>query len=506
MAVQVSGDPDPANNGLFHIYADHLGSTGSLSDSSGGYIPNSHAKYTPFGDWRTEPTATAGHRYYTNHKHNNLGNGANDLGLIYMNARYYLPGVGRFASADTVVPNAANPQSYNRYSYAYNNPIKLFDPSGHIAIDNDKLSSGGGTPPCYDSTGMMSGCVNVVGGAQQIESGAQDPAVTETLKVTLSFVPIVGEAIDAIDITNAFVNGEFDEAAFLLILAAAPGSAEALREGGSGVIRAINGIDDSSARTVMNFIETLCSFSEDTLVMTGAGLIPIAEVNVGELVLAFNEATGEIGYYPVTATWAHLDPIIVELTIDGEVVWTTPEHPFYTADGDWEAVFELQVGEEIQQADGTTGIVEGVVYHARPQMMYNMTVATAHTYFVGDGHWLVHNACEAFANTANLALRQLSPELRGVTIAMSLDDAGQPILAVYGRTGQITEDAVASLRRKGWNVLDAPPRGSAYHAERQLYDEGYTQIGISRQRGMCSSCEDFFNDKPHVTVTEYSPP
>ena len=132
VAVQVSGDPDPANNGLFHIYADHLGSTGSLSDSSGVYIPNSHAKYTPFGDWRTEPTATAGDRYYTGHKHNNLGGGADDLGLIYMNARYYLPGVGRFASADSIVPDPNSPQNFNRYSYVLNNPMRLLDPSGHV--------------------------------------------------------------------------------------------------------------------------------------------------------------------------------------------------------------------------------------------------------------------------------------------------------------------------------------------------------------------------------------
>ncbi len=136
VAVQVSGDPDPANNGLFHIYADHLGSTGSLSDSSGVYIPNSHAKYTPFGDWRTEPSATAGDRYYTNHKHNNLGGGADDLGLIYMNARYYLPGVGRFASVDTIIPDHTNPQSLNRFSYTRNNPINLIDPSGHKECSN----------------------------------------------------------------------------------------------------------------------------------------------------------------------------------------------------------------------------------------------------------------------------------------------------------------------------------------------------------------------------------
>lgn len=30
---------------------------------------------------------------------------------------------------------------------------------------------------------------------------------------------------------------------------------------------------------------------------------------------------------------------------------------------------------------------------ARPQEMYNLTVAVAHTFFVGDGKWLVHNTC-----------------------------------------------------------------------------------------------------------------
>ena len=477
--------------------------------SNGAAVSGTISRYLPFGDWRTEPTAGLTDKGYTGHTHNNLGNGNNDIGLIYMNARFYVPSLARFASADTMIPDHTNPQDWNRFSYVRNSPFNYTDPTGHVA---QKTRNGGNCATegnICTSSSEWGGPVYPPGhpeAGQSIPNPVEVDSATKAIIMIASFVPGVGEVIDAIDIASAVKDGNYDEAAFILAVMALPGSAKVLREGGSGAVRAIKGVDDDIVQAMMRTLDNLCSFSEDTLVMTEEGLMPISEVDVGELVLAFNEATGEIGYYPVTATWAHLDPIIVELTIDGEVVWTTPEHPFYTADGDWEAVFELQVGEEIQQADGTTGVVEGVVYHARPQMMYNMTVATAHTYFVGDGHWLVHNACEAFANTANLALRQLSPELRGVTIAMSLDDAGQPILAVYGRTGQITEDAVASLRRKGWNVLDAPPRGSAYHAERQLYDEGYTQIGISRQRGMCSSCEDFFNDKPHVTVTEYSPP
>jgi len=39
--------------------------------------------------------------------------------------------IGRFISADSIVPNPNNPQSFNRYSYCLNNPLRYVDPSGH---------------------------------------------------------------------------------------------------------------------------------------------------------------------------------------------------------------------------------------------------------------------------------------------------------------------------------------------------------------------------------------
>lgn len=52
-----------------------------------------------------------------------------------MNARYYLPEVGRFISPDSIVPEPGNPQSFNRYSYSYNRPVKYTDPSGHCGAE-----------------------------------------------------------------------------------------------------------------------------------------------------------------------------------------------------------------------------------------------------------------------------------------------------------------------------------------------------------------------------------
>ncbi len=53
------------------------------------------------------------------------------LGSLYgYGARFYSPALGRFLSADTIVPQPGNPQSLNRYPYVRNNPLRLVDPSG----------------------------------------------------------------------------------------------------------------------------------------------------------------------------------------------------------------------------------------------------------------------------------------------------------------------------------------------------------------------------------------
>jgi len=52
---------------------------------------------------------------------------------------------------------------------------------------------------------------------------------------------------------------------------------------------------------------------------------------------------------------------------------------------------ELWPAAHIRQAAGGFGVVDSVRAALYPQRMYNLIVEGAHTYFVGQGKWLVHN-------------------------------------------------------------------------------------------------------------------
>ena len=58
-----------------------------------------------------------------------------------MNGRMYDPLVGRMLSPDIVIQNPEYSQSYNRYSYCFNNPLRFTDPSGYVVRGrNDVLN------------------------------------------------------------------------------------------------------------------------------------------------------------------------------------------------------------------------------------------------------------------------------------------------------------------------------------------------------------------------------
>ncbi len=171
--------------------------------------------------------------------------------------------------------------------------------------------------------------------------------------------------------------------------------------------------------------------------------------------LAYNETTGEIGAYPITAVISHVDAEIVLLTIEGETLETTAEHPFYElesapwlavgqTEGRWTDALELKAGNRVWKAGSTSGVVQSVEVAPVSQRMYNLTVDIAQTFFVGDGQWLVHNCRDPVHHIAtNKSLKGTSysgglwtPEFEKLfsQAGMDLDDAFNK-LAVPGHKG-----------------------------------------------------------------------
>jgi RHS repeat-associated protein len=58
-----------------------------------------------------------------------------DFGLLFYNARWYDPALGRWTQPDTIVANPYNPVDYDRYAYVGNNPVRYVDPTGHWYYD-----------------------------------------------------------------------------------------------------------------------------------------------------------------------------------------------------------------------------------------------------------------------------------------------------------------------------------------------------------------------------------
>jgi RHS repeat-associated protein len=121
---------------LNYVHQDHLGSTTGTSNVDGTLT--SQIAYFSFGSNRYSTGTQPTDKLFTGQRLDD------NTGLYYYNARYYDPVIGRFISPDTIVPNPANPQSLNRYSYCLNNPLKYVDPSGN---DYEELESS--PPPDY---------------------------------------------------------------------------------------------------------------------------------------------------------------------------------------------------------------------------------------------------------------------------------------------------------------------------------------------------------------------
>ncbi|MFT3890486.1 MAG: RHS repeat-associated core domain-containing protein [Anaerolineales bacterium] len=128
------------NSDLKFLVGDHLGSTSLTTGANGTVV--SELRYKAWGEVRSESGSTPTKYTYTGQY-----SYTSDFGLMFYNARWVDVSLGRFAQADTIVPDGI--QGYDRYAYSSNNPVKYTDPTGHCAVDGDDwcFSSSNSTVP-----------------------------------------------------------------------------------------------------------------------------------------------------------------------------------------------------------------------------------------------------------------------------------------------------------------------------------------------------------------------
>jgi RHS repeat-associated protein len=141
-----SRQPDGANTATYHYHLDHLGTPRRVTDQN-DIIVGVH-DYLAFGPETSGGTAerSATKLKYTGHERDSWSSGSSE-DLDYMHARYYSPYLGRFLSVDPeldIKEAVREPQTWNRYEYARNNPVTYLDADGKQAAPGQYYVNGQG--------------------------------------------------------------------------------------------------------------------------------------------------------------------------------------------------------------------------------------------------------------------------------------------------------------------------------------------------------------------------
>lgn len=142
-------------------------------------------------------------------------------------------------------------------------------------------------------------------------------------------------------------------------------------------------------------------FVAGTMILTAMGLIAIENIKAGDKVISTDPETMETAEKTVLETYIREVEKLVHLTINGEEIITTFDHPFYVRGRGFVNACELWVGAQLIDVNNTILIVENTRLELAKNSVkvYNFQVEDFHTYFVGEcGAW-VHNAnCKLIKN------------------------------------------------------------------------------------------------------------
>lgn len=136
-------------------------------------------------------------------------------------------------------------------------------------------------------------------------------------------------------------------------------------------------------------------FVPGTPVLTKNGIKKIEDIQIGDIVLSYNEKFNQNQYSEVIDTmkhWASED--LYKIYIKNTILETTSIHKFLIIrDGikEWLPAAALKIGDLVRLADNTLCAIDNIVTEFKQTFVYNFEVAGNHNYYVGKDGVLSHN-------------------------------------------------------------------------------------------------------------------
>ncbi|MCG8465443.1 MAG: hypothetical protein MI750_11400 [Xanthomonadales bacterium] len=171
-----------------------------------------------------------------------------------------------------------------------------------------------------------------------------------------------------------------------------------LLAGGGGLLRDVRRNGDSYIESVINWFNPCHCFVAGTLVLTYEGLVPIEELEVGDIVASRSEKNGFTSWRPITQLFRFEERPTLTLTLmnsEGEFdeFVVTHEHPFWVESAGWVEASSLEVGALVVALEEEQWTVAARTENPGFPSTYNFEVEDFHTYFVGESGVWVHNTC-----------------------------------------------------------------------------------------------------------------
>lgn len=163
-------------------------------------------------------------------------------------------------------------------------------------------------------------------------------------------------------------------------------------------------------------------FPAGTPVHTAYGKKNIEEIVAGDEVWAWDENNGTVALKAVTATMEREVDATVEITLEGETIETTAEHPFYTRKG-WKDAADLTTDDELKTKEGEWKFIKKHEFAYEKRKVFNFEVEGWHTYFVGILAWLVHNAHACLTSLAKAGVQYAKNILNGQLFDKAMREA-----------------------------------------------------------------------------------